>query len=354
MIERFTNCVLEKVKLILDSVKENRMNYLRNYKVQFFVLILVNFLAIATAFSKPLYVTYRLIILICIDCACYVCINECKNTTDKSLIKKNSNKGLRLLIFSFSFLLISWISYFVEIPILIFYEIKNFFNDNLVKLNVIIISCFFFLLSLYFSMIISFFIFSYYFEYDFSVKNITANKNYFRLKVWNYIMYKEINSEISNEEENNNIILEREIIRRNRILIDNDEHEKFKNKLKSMKRECLEKILFYDQLPTFKNSTSFKFIDEAMKPEGISPYVLTLFTILLPILLENSFSSIVSFFNSLSKPILLFVICTIFILTIFVWNLYKMVKYVDKRKQIDSFFFNDIKEALENKKMEDD
>ena len=167
-------------------------------------------------------------------------------------------------------------------------------------------------------------------------------------------MYKDLNGEISNEEINNgnNIILVRKIIDSNRILIDNEEHEKFKNKLKSMKKECLEKILFYDQLPIFKKNDSFNFIDELTKAEGISHYVLALFTILLPILLENSFSSIVSWFNSLSKPILLLVICIIFILTLCAWNLYKIFKFVDKRKQIDSFFFNDVKEALENKNTE--
>ena len=348
MIEKFTNCVLEKAKLFLDSGIENIMDYLRKYKVQYFVIFLVNILALVTAYLIPLYVSFKLLIIIgVVD---YICINEYKNRTDKSLIKVKFNEGIYLVLFSFSILLISWISYFVESQFLIFYEIKNFCNDNLVKFNVIIISSFFFLLNIFLSVIISNFFFSYCNEYDFSIKNITANKNYFRLKVWNYIMYKEINSEISNEE-NNNIILEREIINRNRILIDNDEHEEFKNKLKSMKRECLEKFLFYDQLPIFKNSTSFKFIDEVTKPEGISHYVLALFTILLPILLENSFSSIVCFFNSLSKPVLLLVICIIFILTLSAWNLYKIFKFVDKRKQIDSFFFNDIKEALEN--MED-
>ena len=53
-------------------------------------------------------------------------------------------------------------------------------------------------------------------------------------------------------------------------------------------------------------------------------------------------------------PVLLLVICILFILTLCAWNLYKIFKFVDKRKQIDSFFFNDIKEALENKNTEGD
>lgn len=348
MIEKFTNCVLEIAKLFLDWSIENSINYLRNNKV--LVLFLVNILAVVTAYFIPLYVSFKLIMILVID---YIFINKYKNTTDKSLIKEKLNEGIYLVIFSFSYWLISLILYSFEIPILIFYEIKNFCNDDLVKFNVIIISCSFFLLSVLFTMIVSNFFFSYCIEYDFSIENITANKNYFRLKVWNYIMYKEKSSEVS-DEENNNIILQRKIIDRNRILIDNDEHEMFKNKLKSMKRECLERILFYDQLPTFKHSNSFKFIDEVTKSEGISTYVLALVTILLPILLENSFSSIVSWFNSLSKPVLLLVICIIFILTLCAWNLYKIFKFVDKRKQIDSFFFNDIKEALENKNTEGD
>ena len=345
MKEKITNSVLGNTKSNLDLFIENTLDFLRNYKVQNYVLFVVNILTVlVTAYLMPLYVSFKLImIIVVID---YICIKEYKNTTDKSLNKEKLNERVYLVIFSFSYLLISWISYFIENKFLILYEIKNFCNDDLVKLNVLIISGFFFLLNIFLSAIISNIFSSYCIEYDFSINNIIANKNYFRLKVWNYIMYKDLNGESSNEE-NNNIILEREIINRNRILIDNDEHEEFKNKLKSMKRECLEKFLFYDQLPTFKNSTSFKLIDEVTKPEGISSYVLALFTILLPILLENSFSSIVCFFNSLSKPVLLLVICIIFILTLSAWNLYKIFKFVDKRKQIDSFFFNDIKEALE-------
>lgn len=345
MKEKITNSVLGNAKSNLDLFIENTLNFLRNYKVQNYVLYVVNILTVlVTAYLMPLYVSFKLImIIVVID---YICIKEYKNTTDKSLNKEKLNERLYLVIFSFSYLLISWITYFFENKFLILYEIKNFCNDDLVKLNVLIISGFFFLLNIFLSAIISNIFSSYCIEYDFSINNIIANKNYFRLKVWNYIMYKDLNGESSNEE-NNNIILEREIINRNRILIDNDEHEEFKNKLKSMKRECLEKFLFYDQLPTFKNSTSFKLIDEVTKPEGISSYVLALFTILLPILLENSFSSIVCFFNSLSKPVLLLVICIIFILTLSAWNFYKIFKFVDKRKQIDSFFFNDIKEALE-------
>lgn len=345
MKEKITNSVLGNAKSNLDLFIENTLDFLRNYKVQNYVLFVVNILTVlVTAYLMPLYVSFKLImIIVVID---YICIKEYKNTTDKSLNKEKLNERVYLVIFSFSYLLISWISYFIENKFLILYEIKNFCNDDLVKLNVLIISGFFFLLNIFLSAIISNIFSSYCIEYDFSINNIIANKNYFRLKVWNYIMYKDLNGESSNEE-NNNIILEREIINRNRILIDNDEHEEFKNKLKSMKRECLEKFLFYDQLPTFKNSTSFKLIDEVTKPEGISSYVLALFTILLPILLENSFSSIVCFFNSLSKPVLLLVICIIFILTLSAWNLYKIFKFVDKRKQIDSFFFNDIKEALE-------
>ena len=345
MKEKITNSVLGNAKSNLDLFIENTLDFLRNYKVQNYVLYVVNILTVlVTAYLMPLYVSFKLImIIVVID---YICIKEYKNTTDKSLNKEKLNERLYLVIFSFSYLLISWITYFFENKFLILYEIKNFCNDDLVKLNVLIISGFFFLLNIFLSAIISNIFSSYCIEYDFSINNIIANKNYFRLKVWNYIMYKDLNGESSNEE-NNNIILEREIINRNRILIDNDEHEEFKNKLKSMKRECLEKFLFYDQLPTFKNSTSFKLIDEVTKPEGISSYVLALFTILLPILLENGFSSIVCFFNSLSKPVLLLVICIIFILTLSAWNLYKIFKFVDKRKQIDSFFFNDIKEALE-------
>lgn len=345
MKEKITNSVLGNAKSNLDLFIENTLDFLRNYKVQNYVLYVVNILTVlVTAYLMPLYVSFKLImIIVVID---YICIKEYKNTTDKSLNKEKLNERLYLVIFSFSYLLISWITYFFENKFLILYEIKNFCNDDLVKLNVLIISGFFFLLNIFLSAIISNIFSSYCIEYDFSINNIIANKNYFRLKVWNYIMYKDLNGESSNEE-NNNIILEREIINRNRILIDNDEHEEFKNKLKSMKRECLEKFLFYDQLPTFKNSTSFKLIDEVTKPEGISSYVLALFTILLPILLENSFSSIVCFFNSLSKPVLLLVICIIFILTLSAWNFYKIFKFVDKRKQIDSFFFNDIKESLE-------
>ena len=341
MKEKITNSVLGNAKSNLDLFIENTLDFLRNYKVQNYVLYVVNILTVlVTAYLMPLYVSFKLImIIVVID---YICIKEYKNTTDKSLNKEKLNERLYLVIFSFSYLLISWITYFFENKFLILYEIKNFCNDDLVKLNVLIISGFFFLLNIFLSAIISNIFSSYCIEYDFSINNIIANKNYFRLKVWNYIMYKDLNGESSNEE-NNNIILEREIINRNRILIDNDEHEEFKNKLKSMKRECLEKFLFYDQLPT----TSFKLIDEVTKPEGISSYVLALFTILLPILLENSFSSIVCFFNSLSKPVLLLVICIIFILTLSAWNFYKIFKFVDKRKQIDSFFFNDIKEALE-------
>ena len=349
MIEKFKNNVLEKAKLILKPSTVNIMYYSNNYNVLKGILYLVNFLMIIIFLNKPFYLSFKLIIIILMDFIYYDCIKAYKNSTDKSLIKEKLNMAKYTVIFSFSFLLISYILFFFENPILIIYKIENWCTgDILHRLKIIIISCFFLLLSFLFSIILSNNFYSYCIEYDFSINNIIANKNYFRLKVWNYIMYKDLNGESSNEEINNgnNIILVRKIIDSNRILIDNEEHEKFKNKLKSMKKECLEKILFYDQLPIFKKNDSFNFIDELTKAEGISHYVLALFTILLPILLENSFSSIVSWFNSLSKPILLLVICIIFILTLCAWNLYKIFKFVDKRKQIDSFFFNDVKEAL--------
>lgn len=252
--------------------------------------------------------------------------------------KKNTNDRLYLVWISLSYFIISIPLFFIEIRLL-----KNYCDlDEKIFLGILFIY-----IRLFFANILAHHFVSYCIDYDFSIDNILSNKTFFRLKLWNYIMYK-VNSNKETEENLNIKINERKIIDENRKLIDSDEHQKFKRKLNSMSTECLEKILYYDNLPIFEDKNDTEFIDKLTNINGLWPYFVGFSTILIPILIEKNYSIILSHVTILSIPRWFFVISLIFSGIVIVWNIYKMLRFVDKRKQIDSFFINDIREALEN------
>ena len=269
-----------------------------------------------------------------------------KNNDENKLdINKNyTNNRMYLVWLSLNYFIISTLLFFIEIMVL----------ENVCALeDKVILGSLFIGLRLFFSIFLTNHFASYWFEYDFSMDNILSNKTFFRLKLWNYIIHKVI---IKKEtEENFNIkIYERKIIDENKKLIDSDEHKEFKEKINSMSKECLEKILYYDNLPIFEDKNETELIDKLTNINGFWPYFVGFLTILSPILIEKNYSTILSYIIELSIPKWILAISSIFPLILIIWNLYKRLRFVDKRKQIDSFFFNDIKEALENKNMEDD
>ena len=139
------------------------------------------------------------------------------------------------------------------------------------------------------------------------------------------------------------VIFIRNMINRNRELINYEEHNLFKEKLKSIPIECLEEIIFYDKLPIFKKDYKKDITD----PEGFSKYFYAGLTLILPVLIESNYTIIVSLYNKFSKPFLLLCLAGLFTAVIIIWNIYKFLTFTDKRNQIDTFFYDDIKAELE-------
>ena len=92
--------------------------------------------------------------------------------------------------------------------------------------DIIIIIATFNTLSIILAIIITNFRLTYRKEYDFSKENVLSNRKYFRLKLWNYIMYKPNRVESTNKKDD--LIYIRDIIRKNRELIDYNEYDLFK------------------------------------------------------------------------------------------------------------------------------
>lgn len=265
-------------------------------------------------------------------------IKKHNNENAVNLNKKYENDRLYLVWLSLNYFIISTLLFLIEFRIL---ENICAFDDKQ------FIGLLFIYLRLSFSNFFAHHFSSYWIEYDFSMDNILSNKTLFRLKLWNYIMHKE-DSKKETEENLNIKIYERKIIDENRKLIDSDEHKRFKEKLSSMSMECLEKILYYDNLPIFEDKRDIKLMDKLTNIDGFWTYSVGFVTILIPILIEQNYSTILSNVVDLSIPKWILVISLIFSGIVIVWNIYKMLRFVDKRKQIDSFFINDIREALEN------
>lgn len=192
-------------------------------------------------------------------------------------------------------------------------------------------------------------IFSSFIEYDFSMRFILARKDWFRLRVWNYIMYQ-VKNDKENLDEINHKITVREIIDGNRLLIDYQDYTKFKEKLKLIPTNFLESILFYDNLPVFKKTNSSELDNIFSQPEDGVRYILPFLTIILPILIEQNFNIITSYFSSKTIVSIGIHIVVAYLIVLCTWNFIKWLRFIDKRRQIDSFFNKDINEELENRK----
>lgn len=256
---------------------------------------------------------------------------ELLSEEDKELVKNYPITRLIVVSLSSFQLVFAFIFYFILDKLETIYKVPF---DRIINIGV------FFTLSIFLAIIITNFRLSYRVEYDFSMKNILSNKSYFRLKFWNYVMYKPDGMKTNSKTDG--IVFIRNIITKNRELINYEEHNLFKEKLKSISTECLEEIIFYDKLPIFKKD----FKKDITDPEGFSPYLYAGLTLILPVLIESNYTVIVSLYNNLSKPFLLFCLAGLFTIVIIIWNIYKFLIFTDKRNQIDTFFYDDIKAEL--------
>lgn len=196
---------------------------------------------------------------------------------------------------------------------------------------------------------LTYYIFSHFIEYDFSMSYILSRKDRFRLRVWNYIMYQ-VKTDKENLDEINQKVTIRKIRDGNRILIDNQDYRKFKDKLKIIPTNCLENIIFYDNLPVFKQTDSSEIDKIFTQPEDGVRYILPILTIILPILIEKNFNIITSYFSSKTIISIGILLVIIYHIILFIWNFFRWLNFVEKRRQIDSFFNRDINEELENRK----
>ena len=72
-------------------------------------------------------------------------------------------------------------------------------------------------------------------------------------------------------------------------------------------------------------------------------------TVFIPILIEKNYTEVLSLLNNLSIPKLIFYSLELIAFTLISWNIYKSLTFTDKRYQIDSFFYDDIKEELDSR-----
>lgn len=320
----------------------NKTNEKSNLHEDHSSLFCITCFAILFTFIRIEYFFLNLIVIIVLDIIFYIERKEVEkiklketeflSEEDKELVKNYPNSRLIYVSLSSFQLFFAFIFYFILNKLETIYKAPV---DRVINIAV------FFTLSIFLAIIITNFRLSYREEYDFSIKNILSNKSYFRLKFWNYVMYKPDGMKTNSEADG--IIFIRNMINRNRELIDYQEHNLFKEKLKSISIECLEEIIFYDKLPIFKKDYKKDITD----PEGVSPYLYAGLTLIVPVLLESNYTVIVSLYNNLSKPFLLLCLAGLFIIVIIIWNIYKFLTFTDKRNQIDTFFYDDIKAELE-------
>lgn len=326
-------------------MSNNKTNDNCNLQEDHNCLFCITCFAILFTFIRIDYYCLSLIFIIVIDISFYIHrkkvekINlkelELLTEEDKELIKNYSNTRFSAISLSHLQIFFAFMFNFVIV------YLETIYDDPLDRIINIVL---FFSLSIFFAIIITNYYLTYRVEYDFSIRNILSNKNYFRLKFWNYVMYKPDGMETNEKEDG--IIFIREIINKNRELIDDEEHSIFREKLKSISIENLEKIIFYDKSPIFKKDYKKELTD----PEGFSGHLFAGLTLILPILIESRFTDILSLFNNISKPKLLLFIAVLFMIVIFLWNLYKFLTFSEKRNQIDSFFYDDIKAELDSRK----
>lgn len=184
-------------------------------------------------------------------------------------------------------------------------------------------------------------------EYDFSMQYILSDKKYYRLRVWNLIMYRE------KYEDNDEKILIWDMEKNNRKLITIKEYRQFKNSLNKMSKETLEEMIFYDSLPVLKPNSLFNELSlDPMDTNESNKMFLGSIVLLLPIIIEKIFSFILGSKGTPTIKNFLFLLITILIFMvsgITIWWIYKYFTFRDKREQINSFFYDTIKEELDAK-----
>ena len=187
----------------------------------------------------------------------------------------------------------------------------------------------------------------YHIEYDFSMQHILSDKKYYRLRIWNLIMYRE------KYEDNDEKIFIWDMMENNRKLISIEEYRQFKNSLNKMSKESLEEIIFYDCLPVLKPNSLVNDLNlDPMNTNGSNQIFLSFILLLIPIIMEKLFSFILASKDKsvIINFLLLFLWIFIFaFIGIIIWWIYKYLTFREKRAQIDSFFYDTIKEELEAK-----
>ena len=167
---------------------------------------------------------------------------------------------------------------------------------------------------------------------------VLSSKKFYRLNTWNNIMYKD-----EYEQNKSRVIIDKEILDKNRKLIEFEEYKEFKSRLKKISDWDLEEIIFYDRLPFFKTNILTWF------------FTTILTTILTPIQIPSLLRWLIEFWydsfgNDLIINLIIIIILLLLILLISVClYFYKSYTFPEKRKQIDSFFYKDILEELKNR-----
>lgn len=332
----------------------NRINRSEN---KYYILIFATLGAVQLIYKYSWYVKLIAIIIVIMNFA-YLYLkkkeNEIKYSTDKCSNEENIN---HIGFYSFLKIFSVWFSFFLLLINTIVANFDDFFLEEYGDLidgiflqadnkrsDILIIIILLLLVSFSMSFLLSYWCARQSLLYHFTMENVLYKKKYFRLNVWNTIMH-EVNNGNGDDKNKNKAIYNSDITIENLSLINFDEHRIFKEKLKFVSTWQLEWILFYDQLPIFEDQIEKGIIN----PEGFGRYVLAGTTVMIPILIENSYTEVLSYLKNLSIPKLLFLSFELLVLTLIFWNIYKDLTFTDKRKQIDSFFYNDIKGELDSR-----
>lgn len=335
----------------------NAINRINRSENKYYILIFATLGAVQLIYKYSWYVKPIAIIIVIMNFA-YLYLkkkeNEIKYSTDKCSNEENIK---HIGFYSYLKIFLVWLSFFLLLINTIVANFDEFFLEEYGDLiygiflqadnkrsDILIIIILLLLVSLSMSVLLSNWCARQSLLYYFTMENVLYKKKYFRLNVWNTIMHK-VNNGNGDDKNKNKAIYNSDITIENLSLINFDEHEIFKEKLKFVSTWQLEWILFYDQLPKFEDQIEKGIIN----PEGFGRYVLAGMTVMLPILIENSYTEVLSYLKNLSIPKLLFLSFELLVLTLIFWNIYKDLTFTDKRKQIDSFFYNDIKGELDSR-----
>lgn len=333
----------------------NVINRINNSEKKYYMLFLATFGAVQLIYKYSWYVKLFSFIILIMNFV-YLYLNEeekkIKYRSENCLTEENkesSNLYYKKFTVWFSFFLLL-ILYFVTLFDAFLLEkygdlFKELFSqDESKRSDIFYIIMILFLICFSVSFLLSFWCTRQSNVYYFGKENILYKKKYFRLKVWNTIMHI-VNNDNEINENKDRIIYNSDITIENLVLIDFDEHQMFKEKLKFVPTCCLEWILFYDQLPKFEDQVK----KGILNPEGISRVFLAIMTVIIPISIEKNYTEVLSMLNNFSIPKLIFYSLGLIAITLIFWNTYKSLTFMDKRDQIDSFFYNDIKEELDSR-----